>query len=244
MPYANQNPYEYAYAPVTTAQLADEWARTTFIRRTYGHLALAIGLFVAIQFTIFSLVPPEALANLIGRAVSGWGWLVVLGAFMVVSFVANRWAQSATSLGTQYAGLILYVVAESVIFVPLLFVASRFPGAVSTAAMMTGIVFGGLTAMVFLTKADFSWLGRYLMLAGFAMLGLVVCSLIFGFSLGMLFAAAGVAFAAGYILYDTSNVLHHYRTTQYVAAALALFSSVAILFWYVLRIVMAMSDRD
>jgi FtsH-binding integral membrane protein len=45
-------------------------------------------------------------------------------------------------------------------------------------------------------------------------------------------------------MYDTSNVLHHYRTDQYVAASLALFASVAMLFFYVLRLVMAFSNRD
>jgi hypothetical protein len=53
-----------------------------------------------------------------------------------------------------------------------------------------------------------------------------------------------VLVACGWILYDTSNVLHHYRTDQHVAASLALFASVALLFWYVLRIVMAFTSRD
>jgi FtsH-binding integral membrane protein len=57
------------------------------------------------------------------------------------------------------------------------------------------------------------------------------------------FSAAMIVLACGYILYDTSNVLHHYRTDQYVAAAVALFASVALLFWYVLRIMMAFSRR-
>jgi FtsH-binding integral membrane protein len=48
-----------------------------------------------------------------------------------------------------------------------------------------------------------------------------------------------IVLASGYILYDTSNVLHRYRTDQHVAAALALFASVAILFWYVLRLFMS-----
>jgi FtsH-binding integral membrane protein len=47
-----------------------------------------------------------------------------------------------------------------------------------------------------------------------------------------------IAFACGYILYDTSNVMLHYRTTQHVAAALALFASVMLLFWYVLRVLL------
>ena len=55
---------------------------------------------------------------------------------------------------------------------------------------------------------------------------------------------AMVVLASGYILYDTSNILHHYRTNQHVAAALALFASVALLFWYVIRILIALSGRD
>jgi FtsH-binding integral membrane protein len=61
---------------------------------------------------------------------------------------------------------------------------------------------------------------------------------LFGFTLGMAFSYCMIALACGYILYDTSNVLHHYRTEQYVAAALALFAAVMLLFWYVLRILL------
>ncbi|MER3632665.1 MAG: permease, partial [Blastocatellia bacterium] len=59
---------------------------------------------------------------------------------------------------------------------------------------------------------------------------------IFGFSLGTLFAFVMVAFAGSAILYETSNVLHRFNTSQHVAAALTLFASVALLFWYVLSI--------
>jgi len=67
-----------------------------------------------------------------------------------------------------------------------------------------------------------------------------VASIIFAFSLGIIFSAAMVLFASAAILYDTSQVLHHYRTNQHVAASLSLFASVALLFWYVLRIVMSL----
>ena len=62
--------------------------------------------------------------------------------------------------------------------------------------------------------------------------------MLFGFTLGIMFSYVMVALACGYILYDTSNVMQHYRTSQHVAASLALFASVMLLFWYVLRIVM------
>jgi len=43
-------------------------------------------------------------------------------------------------------------------------------------------------------------------------------------------------------LFYTSNVLHHYRISQHVAAALALFASVMTLFWYVLQIFLSRSS--
>ena len=111
--------------------------------------------------------------------------------------------------------------------------------AIAMAGLMTAVVFGGLTVLVFVTRADLSWLGRYLGLAGIVALGFIVCSILFGLNLGNLFAALMVAFAAAYILYGTSNILHQYRLDQHVAASLALFASVALLFWYVLQLFMS-----
>ncbi len=138
------------------------------------------------------------------------------------------------------------MVAESIIFTPLLYIASRFGGAdvIPISGIITLVLFTGLTLIVFLTRADFSFLRVGLCIAGFAAMGFVICSIIFGFSLGLVFSAAMIVFACGWILYDTSNVLHHYRIGQHVAASLALFASVALLFWYVIRLVMALSSRD
>ncbi len=92
------------------------------------------------------------------------------------------------------------------------------------------------TFTAFTSGADFSFLRGALTIGSFVALGLIVASILFGFTLGLLFSLAMVVFAAGAILYQTSNVLRHYRTDQHVAAALALFAAVALLFWYVLRI--------
>jgi FtsH-binding integral membrane protein len=70
-----------------------------------------------------------------------------------------------------------------------------------------------------------------------ASLGLIVASILFGFGLGLWFSVAMVVVAAAAILYHTSAILRTYRTDQHVAAALALFADVALLFYYVLRIV-------
>ncbi len=107
---------------------------------------------------------------------------------------------------------------------------------------MTGVTFAGLTAMVLISKKDFSFMRGALTVAGFSAMGLIVVSILFGMSLGTWFAWAMAAFAAGAIVYQTSNIVHVYRPGQHVAAALGLFASVALLLWYVLRIFMASDD--
>jgi FtsH-binding integral membrane protein len=140
----------------------------------------------------------------------------------------------------QYAGLAAYVVGQAVIFVPLLFVADRYaPGAIASAAMVTALGFTGLTMVAFITRKDFSFLRGILFWAGIVALVLVVAGSIFGFQLGTFFSVAMIGIAGAAILYDTSNVLHHYPEDRYVAASLELFASVALMLWYVLRLFMS-----
>ena len=80
-----------------------------------------------------------------------------------------------------------------------------------------------------------------LVIGSMVAMGVIVVGIVFGFGavFQFWFAFAMVILASGAILYSTSNVLHHYNTSQYVAASLALFSSVALLFWYVLQMFMS-----
>lgn len=230
MQYTSGNPF-------VVAADAEASERAQFIRRTYLHLAGAILAFVALE-TVLLRTP--GIENMIGLMLGGMGWLVTLGAFMAVSWMADKLARSDASPSAQYLGLGLFVVAEAVIFLPLLYIAAYKSDAsvIPMAGIITGLLFAGLTATAFITRKDFSFLGSILTVCGFIAMGVIVCSLIFGFSLGLLFAGVMVFFAGGSILYTTSNILHHYRTNQHVAASLALFSGVMLLLWYVLRIVM------
>jgi FtsH-binding integral membrane protein len=232
---------EYSNAPYVVADAPAE-ARATFIRRTYSHLAGAILAFIALETVFFQLGLPRMFTNVIFSL--PFGWLIVLGAFIGVSWLAEYWANSATSITTQYWGLGIYVVAEAVIFMPLLFfaVSKSTADVIPTAAIITGLLFGGLTYTAFTVKTDFSFLGGILKIGGFIALGVIVCACIWGFTLGLMFSSIMVVFAAGGILYTTGGILHRYNTNQHVAAALSLFAAVALMFWYVLRILMRARD--
>ncbi|HEX5446735.1 MAG TPA: Bax inhibitor-1 family protein [Pirellulales bacterium] len=240
MSYA-ENPYRAPLYTLAANAAVDE--RADFIRKTYLNLGGAVLAFAGLEAALLQTGLAESFVGALSQ--TRWGWAIVLGAFMLVSWVAENWARSSVSTVTQYMGLSLYVVAEAVLFLPLLYIANRIDERViPTAALATGTIFIGLTAIVFMTRKDFSFLRTALGLGGLVAMALILASIFFGFSLGMIFSVAMVAFAGGYILYDTSNVLHHYRIGQHVAAALALFASVALLFWYILRIVLAFTQRD
>lgn len=216
--------------------------RAAFIRKTYLHLAAALLAFIGLEVVLFS----TGIAQTIAGTMLGVSWFIVLALFMGVSFLANWWANSSTSKAMQYLGLGLYVFAQAIIFVPLLYLAAYYSGGGMQTIMKAGIVslglFAGLTAVVFITRRDFSFLGPILTIGGFIALAFIAASLLFGFSLGSLFAFIMVGFAATAILFSTSNVLHQYHTSQYVAASLSLFAGVALLFWYILSIFSSSDD--
>lgn len=237
------NPQTYsASAPLVADASAGQ--RVAFIRRTYMHLGGAILAFAAIEGILFQTGIPRAMLEMLGN--SRFSWLLVLGAFMGISYLANTWAMNSASVNMQYAGLGLYVVAQAFLFLPMLAVVVAMGGSdtLFLAGAFTLLLFTGLTYTAFTTKTDFNFLGGILKIGGFVALGVIVCSALFGFTLGVLFSAIMIAFAAGSILYETSNVMLRYNTSQHVAASLGLFASVALLFWYILRLLMGLGRRD
>jgi len=224
------------YRPVAEA---DVDTRARFITRTYGHLLGAIAAFAALEIALFK----TGMAEPIVRSMLSVSWLLVLGGFMVVGWIASSVAHRVRSLPAQYAALGLYVVAEAIIFLPLLLIADRkAPGVIQSAVIVTAIGFTGLTFVAFTLRKDFSFLGALLRWAGVGALLAIVAAVFFGFQLGPWFSVGMILFAGAAILYDTSNVLFHFPEDRYVGAALELFASVVLLLWYVIRLFL--SSRD
>lgn len=241
--------------------------RVAFLRRTYGHLGVALIAFAAVTAGIMKFAPNLSWGFSKWALQGRWTWLAVIGLFMLVGYIAERLARSESSRALQYAGLALFVVAESVILQPILWKLMLIFGNPETifvlkesgtevipvlspvassilfqAVVITLSIFIGLTAVVFVTKKDFSFMRGALAIGSFAVLGVIIASLVFGFSLGALFCGAVILLMAGYILFQTSLVMAHFPPTAHVAAALMLFSTIATLFWYVLQLLMSLRD--
>lgn len=208
-------------------------ARGTFIVRTYTHLTLAVLLFVGIEVWFFT----SGIANAIVAAVSSVSWLIVLGGFMVLSWLATYLASPRLSKPAQYLGFALYILGQAIITVPLLYIANQSaPGIIASAAQVTIGGFLLMTSIVILTRKDFSFLRSFLIWGGVLGLITIVCAVLFGFQIGTWFSVAMVVLAGASILYTTSSVMRDYPEDAYVAAAIQLFAAVALLFWYVLRL--------
>jgi FtsH-binding integral membrane protein len=210
-------------------------SRAQFITRTYTHVVGGILGFILVELGLFE----SGLAAQVARFMLSFNWFLILGAFMLVGWLASRTAQTSSSLGMQYFAYGAYVIAEAFIFVPLLYIAdAKAPGAIDSATLITLLGAGGLMFVAHRTRKDFSFLRAILLWGGVVAFLVMIGSAIFGFQLGTLFSVAMIAFAGAAVLYDTSNIIHTYPEDRYVSAAMQLFASIALMFWYALRLVM------
>lgn len=219
-------------APASSLSVED---RSQFIWKCYAHVVAGILAFAAVEAYLFqSGIAARIAAPMINN------WLLVIGGLMLAGWGATHVAHRLESKQAQYAAFAVYIVVQALVFSPLLFVAEATqPGVIDSAAGVTVLGCVGLIAVAMITRKDFSFLRGMLVWIGLlAMVG-IVASLLFGFQLGTWFSVAMIGFAGAAILYDTSNIMHHYSQERYVAASMALFASIMLMFWYVLQLFMS-----
>ena len=216
-------------APVSELSVDD---RSSFIWKCYAHVVGAILAFAAIEVYLFTSGISARIAEPMLSS-----WFMVFGAFILVGWGASHVAHRVQSTQAQYAAFAVFIVAEALIFAPLLFLAMMIePGMIESAAGVTILGCVGLIATVMITRKDFSFLRGILIWVGMLALVAIIGAMIFGFHLGTWFSVAMIGFAGAAVLYDTSNIIHHYPQDKYVAASMQLFASIALMFWYVLQL--------
>ena len=219
-------------SPVSSLAVED---RSAFIWKCYAHVVGAILAFAAIEVYLFQ---SGIAARIAGPMVSNW-WMV-LGAFILAGWGASHVAHRVQSIQAQYAAFAVFVVIEALIFAPMLYIAAAMsPDLIDSAVGVTVLGSVGLIAVAMITRKDFSFLRGLLVWGGILALVGIFSSMIFGFEMGTWFSVAMIGFAGAAVLYDTSNIMHHYPADKYVAASMGLFASIALMFWYILRLFMS-----
>ena len=235
----NINPFQEEQPKVLVAAL-EQVDRVAFYKQTYAHVAGGVLVFILFEYL---LLQSETIVNFALSMTDGFKWLIMLGGFMFITNYAEGMALKTPDKNKQYLAYALYILAEAFIFVPMIYMAAFYmdsgPEILQQAAIVTLSLFSGLTAVVFVTKKDFSFLKTGLTIGFFIAIGLIIAGTLFGFNLGLWFSVGMCLLAGGSILYQTSNLINKYTVDQYIPASLGLFASLMLLFWYVLQIFMS-----
>lgn len=230
----------YPQPTMTPVIHADDETRSRFLIKVYQHLALAVLAFMAIETLFFVTGIAEGIYSFLASS-GGFAWLLILGGFTVVNMLASRSAHQLDNPAAQYGALFAMSAAEALIFAPFLYYVFKIaPGdgttSVVSAAIVTAVGFAALSVVAMTTRKDLSVLRPLLMWGGIAAIGLIIAGVVFGFNLGPLFSVAMIALAGASILYQTQQIVRRYPEWAYVGAAVSLFASLMMMFWYVLQL--------
>lgn len=218
---------------------ATDAERVAFYKKTYAHVGGGILVFLFFEYLLFQ---SQSIVQFALSMTQGYRWLLMLGGFMLVTNYAESTVLKTSNKNVQYMAYALYVFAQAFIFIPLIFIAVSYTESfkiLEQAGIVTLSLFIGISAIVFITKKDFSFIRAGLTVGFFIAMGLILAGVLFGFDLGLWFSVGMCVLAGGSILYQTSNLVHKFGTEDYIPAALGLFASLMLLFWYVIQLFMS-----
>lgn len=202
------------------------------IRNTYTLLSMTL-LFsagMAGLAMVMNLPHPGFLISLIGFA----------GLFMLTTWLRNSaWGILAVFALTGFMGLTLGPVLNAYIHA-----FSNGHQLIVMAFGSTAVIFFGLSGYALTTKKDFSFMGAFLFAGLLVALLATVGALLFNLpGLALAVSAVMVLLMAGYILYDTSNIVHGHET-NYIMATVALYVDIYVLFSHLLALFGALMGED
>ena len=232
------NPYAFAgRVPVAESPAA---VRSAFLTKVYGLLLAGVLAFAATLWAAGNVAPVRDMMTGLWSSVLGnrFGWLVYLGITMGGFWIVHAVARTSPINIIAYFGwaFLLGLLTAPIV----LWAASNEPATLNTAAAVTAGVFTGLTAIVLITGKDFSFLRGFLMLLFWGLLVMAIAGWIWGFGSPVLWSSLGAVLFAGYILYDTSEIVHRYPADMAVAAAVTLFTDVVYLFKQILMLLLSL----
>jgi len=214
-------------------------SRMAFVRRTYAHL---LGELVGVALVVMVALRTPALAS-VGIALMSRWFLYIIAVFGL-SLVTRAMLDGRRSIGVQYAAAGLWVFFLGLLVTPLAMIVKQYTGSYAVlgeGAILTGCVFTGITAYAFFTKKNFSFLGGALSMISLLVVGIGLVAYFFGGlggSGGLVYSCVMVLLLGGWVLYDTSKVLHRRHVSEHVAASVDLLVDLVYMFMYIVMILL------
>ncbi len=198
------------------------------IRSTYQLLSMTL------VFSAFA-----AYLSISMQASQGMGLVATIAGIVMLWFVLPRTANSATGIPVIFVitGLLGFGIGPMVAF----YLAVN-PSIVMTALGGTGVIFLGLSGYALTTRKDFSFMGGFLMVGMLVIIGASLLNIFMGIpALSLTVSAAVIMIMSGFILYETSSIIHG-GETNYIMATASLFLSLLNMFTALLHLLGALGD--
>jgi len=174
---------------------------------------------------------------------SGMALASIIGAFVLVWLVLPKFENSAGGVVVVFAFTGLMGLSLG----PMLSYYLAFPGGselVMTALGGTGVIFLGLSGYALTTRKDFSFLGGFLFVGFLVILGAAIANIFFAIpALSLAISAGVILIMSGFILFDTSRIIHG-GETNYIRATVGLYLNIHNLFVHLLHLLSFFSGDD
>lgn len=215
--------------------------RAAFLRKVYATLTAGVGVSLGTGI-VLALQAAADPTHFVRTMLQGSGmWMLFLG-YLALSFMVGAVVRVR---GVNILAYLFFTAFTGFFISPLLTYSILQAGGALTivwqALGLTVFAFGGLTAYVLISGKDFSfikgfiWTGFWILL-GFMVVGFFVDS--WAYHMGI--TAAGLLVFVGFVLYDTSEIMHRYGPGDWVAGAFSLFIDFINMF---IRILMLLAGR-
>ena len=225
------SPQEGPFSETTmnTVANASVEVRANFIRKTY--VLFLAGILTAVIAGAICLRTPQvylAVTNLLTSSP-----LLFVGIFLGSSFLAQAVSRVE---GLNYIALFGFTGLLGLLIAPI--VDTYAPKVIGEAGFLTIVIFGALTAYAFVSGKNFSFIGGFIFVGMVAVVLAGLANMFWFKSSGFSYwiAWGSLLMSSGYVLYQTSNMIHEYDERGYCSAALGLFISFFNIFMSLLRI--------
>ena len=198
------------------------------IRSTYQLLSMTLVFSAFMAYLSISM-----------QASHGMGLVATIVGIVMLWFVLPKTANSASGIPVIFAitGLLGFGVGPMVGY----YLAAD-PSIVMTALGGTGVIFLGLSGYALTTRKDFSFMGGFLMVGMLVIIGASLLNIFMGIpALSLTVSAAVIMIMSGFILYETSSIIHG-GETNYIMATASLFLSLLNMFTALLHLLGALGD--